>query len=307
MIATICMNPSFDRTVTVDSLTIGGTNRVRSARTDVGGKGVNVARVLTRLGLDALCLGLVGRENGDAFLKLLEEERIRSRFLRMPGSVRTNTKVVSLSGLPVTELNEPGPAAPQEDVAAFMALAARETAGAAWCVLTGSLPGGCGAACYRDLMRCMPRVRCMLDVSGEALLMGLEAHPFLVKPNQDELRQTLGRPMESHQAITEGARELIRRGAGNVLVSMGGEGAMLVTPERVLYAPSVPVEVHSTVGAGDAMVGGLLYGLQKTGSLEEALRYGVAAGTASVMTEGTQLIRPGDFEALLPRVQIQEE
>lgn len=305
MMVTICMNPSFDRTVTVDALTIGGTNRIRSARTDVGGKGVNVARVLTRLGMDARCIGLAGEENEASFRRMLDDERIPCHFMTVPGSVRTNTKVVSLSGLPVTELNEPGFDVSAEAVNDFACMVEQEAKDADWCILTGSLPGGCGPACYLNLMNRL-RCRCVLDTHGPALLEGLQARPYLVKPNLEELSLTLNRPLNDRRAQIEAARELMRRGAQNVLVSMGSEGAMLLTPQRVLYAPCIPVKVQSTVGAGDAMVGGLLYGLQQTGSLEQAFAYGVAAGTASVMTAGTQLLRQEDFLALLPRVSLQE-
>lgn len=305
MIVTICMNPSFDRTVTVDALTIGGTNRIRSARTDVGGKGVNVARVLTRLGMDARCVGLAGQENYALFRRMLDDENIPCRFVTVSGSVRTNTKVVSLSGLPVTELNEPGFAVGAEELKNFADMVEREAQEVDWCILTGSLPGGCGPACYLNLMNRL-KARCVLDAFGPALLEGLQARPYLVKPNQEELSLTLNRPLEDRRALMEAARELISCGAQNVLVSMGGDGAMLVTPERALYAPCVPVQAQSTVGAGDAMVGGLLYGLQQTGSLEQAFAYGVAAGTACVMTAGTQLLRTEDFLALLPCVRLQE-
>lgn len=306
MIATFCMNPCFDRTVTVDCLTVGGTNRVRSVRMDVGGKGVNVARVLSRLGMDALCLGTAGRENAASFLHLLEREQVRHCFMEVAGSVRTNTKVVSLSEEKVTEINEPGPVMTPQEQEAFVHLALPAAQEATWCVLTGSLPGGCNAALYSEWVRRLGGQRCILDAAGDALLLALPEHPFLVKPNRDELCQTLGRALTSRDALAEGARELVSRGARHVLVSLGGDGALLVDERRVLFAPPLPVRACSTVGAGDAMVAGLLYGLQKYGRLEAALCCGTAAGAASVMTEGTQLVRPEDFEALRPQAVVQE-
>lgn len=305
MITTVCMNPCFDRTVTVDAMTVGGTNRIRSMRTDLGGKGVNVAVVAGRLGLEAQCIGCMGRENAPQLVALMDAEGLPHRFLPVDGRVRTNTKIVSLDGQPVTELNEPGAPMTAEALAAFVQMAAEAAAHSDYLVVTGSLPPGCPAGTYRDLI-CAAKVPCILDVGGTELLLGVEAQPFLIKPNRDELEATVGRKLETLADIRRAAEELMAHGAQNVLVSLGGDGALLATCEGAYYAPPVPVKVCSTVGAGDSMVGGLLAGLMQTGSLREALRSAVAAGTASVMTEGTQLIVRADYEALVEQVQIQE-
>ena len=285
MIVTICMNPSFDRTVTVDALTIGGTNRIRSARTDVGGKGVNVARVLTRLGMDARCVGLAGQENYALFRRMLDDENIPCRFVTVSGSVRTNTKVVSLSGLPVTELNEPGFAVGAEELKNFADMVEREAQEADWCILTGSLPGGCGPACYLNLMNRL-KARCVLDAFGPALLEGLQARPYLVKPNQEELSLTLNRPLEDRRALMEAARELISCGAQNVLVSMAGEGAVLAAADGSVYeAPAPKGRLINGVGAGDSMVAGFLAGWMERQDYRYAFHMGISAGSASAFSE----------------------
>ncbi|MGN0764377.1 MAG: 1-phosphofructokinase family hexose kinase, partial [Aristaeellaceae bacterium] len=173
-------------------------------------------------------------------------------------------------------------------------------------VVTGSLPPGCPEGTYRALI-CRMGVPCILDVGGRELLLGAEAGPLLVKPNIHELEAALGERLSARVEVVRGARKLLALGAQNALISMGGDGAVMVTPEGAWYAPPVPVEVKSTVGAGDAMVGGVLVGLaERPGDMRHALRWGAAAGAASVMTEGTQLIRPEDVRPLLERVQIQE-
>ena len=224
----------------------------------------------------------------------------------MEGSVRVNTKVVSLDGSGVTELNESGPAMTAEALAEFFALAREKAAGSDAVVITGSLPPGCPAGTYRELIRTLQGTRCILDVGGAELVLGVEARPFLVKPNHHELAAALRTELRSMADIRRGAEARIAAGAENVVVSMGRDGAMYVGSEGAFYAPEIPVEVHSTVGAGDALVGGLLYGLTTGGTLREAFRCGVAAGTASVMTDGTQLIIPEDFRRLLGRVHIEE-
>ena len=305
MITTICLNPALDRTVTVDSFIPGQVNRIRHSRTDVGGKGVNVAVVCRRLGMDAQVIGCAGV---DGYSKLKDKARIEGigcDFHTVEGAIRLNTKVFPLDGSGVTELNEPGPALSAEDLDVFFDLAIEETRGSDYVVITGSLPPGCPVHTYRELIRAL-KVPCILDVGGEALRLGVEAKPFLIKPNHHELAATVGRELQTLEDIQKAARCFVDRGVCHVVVSLGKDGALYVGEEGCFFAPEIPVDVKSTVGAGDALVGGLLYGLVRHGSMREGFRAGAAAGTASVMTEGTQLIVPADFMRLLPQVQLQE-
>ncbi len=306
MITTVCMNPALDKTVTVDALQMGQVNRIRASRTDVGGKGVNVAVVARRLDMTAQVIGIAGEDGLERIRQKLDMEQVGHAFLPVEGAVRVNTKVVSLDGSGVTELNESGPTMTADVLAEFFALARGKAQGSDAVVITGSLPPGCPAGTYRELIRALSGTRCILDVGGAELVLGVEARPFLVKPNHHELAAALRTELRTMADIRRGAQSLVDAGAENVVVSMGKEGALYVGAEGAFYAPEVPVEVHSTVGAGDALVGGLLYGLTKYGTMRDAFRCGVAAGTASVMTEGTQLIVPDDFHCLLGRVHIEE-
>ena len=306
MITGVCLNPSFDKTVEVDALALGEVNRIRSVRVDMGGKGVNVAVVARRLGLDALCIGCMGEQGAQHFTRLMDEEGLPHRFLTVPGAVRTNLKVVSRDGKGVTELNEPGAPLSGKAMEDFFALAKEEAARSEYVVLTGSLPPGCPDNTYGELIRSMGGTRCILDAGGPVLRLGAEAGPFLLKPNLAELEQALGAQLRTLRAIRDAALIFLRKGASHVVVSMGAMGAMYVSEARTLYAPALRVEARSTVGAGDAMVGGMLLGLQKSGDMAQAFRYGIAAGAASVMTEGTQLIHPEDFERLVSQVKVQE-
>ena len=220
--------------------------------------------------------------------------------------MRTNLKVVSRDGKGVTELNEPGAPLSGKAMEDFFALAKEEAARSEYVVLTGSLPPGCPDNTYGELIRAMGGTRCILDAGGPVLRLGAEAGPFLLKPNLAELEQALGAQLRTLRAIRDAALIFLRKGASHVVVSMGAMGAMYVSEARTLYAPALRVEARSTVGAGDAMVGGMLLGLQKSGDMAQAFRYGIAAGAASVMTEGTQLIHPEDFERLVSQVKVQE-
>ena len=174
-------------------------------------------------------------------------------------------------------------------------------------VITGSLPPGCPEGTYRDLMHALEGKRCIVDTKGKELEhCAKEAKPFLIKPNLAELELTLGIELRTMRAIRDAALLFIRLGVEHAVVSMGAMGAMYVSTERTLFAPALRVETKSTVGAGDAMIGGMLLGLQQGKDPSTVFRYGIAAGAASVMTEGTQLIVPADFERLLDQVRIQE-
>ena len=307
MITTICLNPCFDRTVEVETLKMGELNRIRSVRQDMGGKAINVATVAHRLGLDCRCIGCMGENGAEQLTAMMEKEGLRHAFLTVPGSVRTNMKIISDDYKGVTELNEPGASLTKENLEAFFALAQEKAKDSDTMVLTGSLPPDIPPSTYRDLMKKMEGARCILDTTGEALLLGAEAKPFLIKPNLTELRETLKLELRTLRNIRDAAMIFITKGVQHVIVSMGEMGAMYVNESTTLYAPALRVEVNSTVGAGDAMIGGLLKGLEvEGGDVAKAFRYGVAAGAASVMTEGTQLIRPEDFEKLLNQVKIQE-
>ena len=307
LITTICMNPCFDKTVDIDNLKLGQLNRIRQVRVDLGGKGINVARVASRLGLDVQCLGLMGRDGATELTDLMDRENIKHSFLEIPGHVRTNTVIWSRESQQVTELNEPGAAVTPEILGSFFKMAREKTADSDMVVITGSLPPGCPEGTYRDLLSALKGKKCILDTEGKELeIAAKEAHPFLIKPNLRELEATFGIELRTMRTIRDAALLFIRLGVEHAVVSMGEMGAMYVSAEKTLFSPALRVETKSTVGAGDAMIGGMLLGIEKEASMEKAFRYGVAAGAASVMTEGTQLIVLSDFERLLDQVRIQE-
>ena len=169
MITTICLNPCFDKTVSVDRLQPGQVNRIREARVDLGGKGINVAVVAKRLGLDVQCLGLMGENGSGDLTAMMDRENLAHRFLTVPGHVRTNMKVYSLDGQGVTELNEPGTPVTEEELRRFTQLAEEATADSDMVVLTGSLPPGCPEGTYRDLLHALEGKKCILDTEGKEL------------------------------------------------------------------------------------------------------------------------------------------
>ena len=282
MITTICLNPSFDKTAEIDQIQLGQVNRLRNIRVDMGGKGLNVAVVARRLGLDVECIGMMGEEGSQELVEMMDREGLKHSFMTVPGRLRTNVKICGRDGV------------------------RERTADSDMVVITGSLPPGCPVGTYRELMETLQGKHCILDTEGKELELCAKAHPFLIKPNLKEMERTLGIELRTMRAIRDAALLFIRLGVEHAVVSMGAMGAMYVSQERTLFAPALRVGAKSTVGAGDAMIGGMLAGYEKEHSMEKAFRYGVAAGAASVMTEGTQLIVREDFERLLDQVRVQE-
>ena len=306
MITTLCMNPSFDKTASVKQLTVGDVNRLADVRVDVGGKGLNVAVVLERLGIPVRCVGCLGETNAESFLHMISKEDVTFDYLSVPGEVRTNLKLLDESQKVITEFNEPGISLDNNQLGQFMQLLSDRCADSEYVVLSGRLPAGCSEDTYQLCMQAVGGKKCVLDASGKALLHGIKEKPYLIKPNLPEIESIMKKELRTLRSLRDAALFMIDYGAQNVVISMGKYGAMLVNSQTTLFAPALMVAARSTVGAGDAMVGGIMAGLMQGAALSEAFRWGVAAGAASVMTDGTQLVRKTDFDALLPKVTVQE-
>ena len=306
MITTVCMNPSFDKTASVERLVTGDVNRLHNVRIDIGGKGVNVAVVLKRLGAKARCVGCLGEDNAAAFLKMIQKEEIVFEYMSALGEVRTNLKLLDESEKVITEFNEPGVNLNEEQLQHFLSFLKEHAADSEYVVLSGRVAAGCPTHTYQRCAQVLSDKKVIIDAAGETLLHGIKEKPFLIKPNLPELEAIMKKELRTLRSIRDAALILIDYGAQNVIVSMGKYGAMCINPSVTLFAPALMVETRSTVGAGDAMVGGIMAGLSEGLLLQDAFRYGVAAGAASVMTDGTQLIRKNDFDALLPKVTVQE-
>ncbi|NLO86207.1 MAG: 1-phosphofructokinase family hexose kinase [Clostridiales bacterium] len=306
MITTVCMNPSFDKTASVESLEKGTVNRLNNVSVDVGGKGINVAVVLNRLGIDVNCVSCLGETDEASFMHLIKKEHIALKYLTVPGEIRTNLKLFDQNEKVITEFNEPGLELDEEQLQSFISLLSQTAEHSEYVVLSGRLPLGCPETTYQRCMQAVDGKKCVLDAAGDSLLHGIKEHPFLVKPNLPEMESIMKNELRTLRSIRDAALFLMEYGAQNVIVSMGKYGALSTNGSQTFFAPALMVEAKSTVGAGDAMIGGIMMGLARGESLSDSFRYGVAAGAASVMTEGTQLLRVSDFENLLPKVTVQE-
>ena len=308
MIYTVTLNPALDKTATVPGLTVDAVNRVSALREDPGGKGINVSKVVNKLGGTSLAVALLGGSTGEKIKAMLREQGIDVWGFDATGETRTNLKVVDPEAGTHTDINEPGPEVATTQLDAMLnALVDVLTPGDV-VVLSGSLPAGAPQDTYRTWARSCGEAGALvfLDADGDALAHGLEAGPFLVKPNDAELSRLCGRPLTTEGEVAAEARRLVSRGVSCVVVSMGGAGAVVATEERTLLARSPRVRVGSTVGAGDSVVAALAYARERDMGLEDAVRLAMATGAANVMQSGTQAAERPLVDDLLPRASVTE-
>jgi 1-phosphofructokinase len=263
VIISLTPNPSVDRTIEVDELVRGAVLRAQAARVDPGGKGVNVARALVANGVEARAVLPLGGAEGRQLADLLDGEGIDVVRVPIAGAVRANVSIVEPDGT-VTKINEPGPVLSAAELDALVAATVAAAAGADWVAVSGSLPPGAPTDLYARLVTRLHAVgvRVAVDGSGPPLARALAAGPDLVKPNAEELAEASGMVIVTLGDAITAAAELRRRGASAVLASLGPDGALLVDGDRTLHGEALVVERHSTVGAGDAALAGVLGALR---------------------------------------------
>ena len=294
VIVTLTANPSVDRTLEIPSLDRGEVVRATAARVHPGGKGVNVARALVANGIRARAVLPAGGREGEQLLDLLSSLGVEVVPVPIAESVRQNVTVVEPDGT-VTKLNAPGPQLSPGEIARLIQVVVEASRGADWVALCGTLPPGAPEDLYATLVRELHLigVRVAVDTSGAALVKAIEAGPDLIKPNREELAEAVACPMQNLGDVANGARRLLDRGVGHVLVSLGRDGAVSVSDSVVLRAWTAPVVPRSTVGAGDATLAGFL-STRDQHSL--ALRTAVAWGAAAVKLPGTGMPTPADID-----------
>ena len=293
MITTVTLNPSFDLTLEVEALAVGGVSRAETERLEAAGKGVNVSRALAAHDIPTRAVAALDPAAAPRYEELLDVDGVL-QVLPIAGVVRTNVTVVEPAGV-VTKVNGPGPGYSPDEAKALVDGVAAALDGSSWVVLAGSLPPGCPATTYATLVGEARRRGCRvaLDTEGTPLRLGIEAGPDLVKPNREELQALTGFAIASVGDVARAARALIALGAGVVLCSLGAEGAMLVTTDVCLHATVASGPVESHVGAGDALLAGFLANMDEPDDVR--LRRAVAWGTAACRLPGTQMPGPNDI------------
>jgi 1-phosphofructokinase/6-phosphofructokinase 2 len=299
MIVTLTPNPSIDRAVLIDALRRGEVHRASSSRIDPGGKGVNVSRALAAQGGETTAVLPSGGPEGHLLEELLDAAGVIYASVPVRGSVRMNISVLEPDGT-TTKLNEPGPDLSSDEVEALLATTLERAEGAAWVVGCGSLPPGAPTDLYAVLVgRVRERGgRVAIDSSGAPFAAAVAARPNLIKPNHEELAELVDHDLPTLGHVRDAARELVTAGIDVVAVSLGGDGALLVTADECAHARATITAPLSTVGAGDCMLAGLLHGLSTGLDPADALMTGVTWGAAAVTLPGSRVPSPDDLDGI---------
>ena len=290
MIYTVTFNPSIDYIVAVDSFQSGTINRTTDAKMFPGGKGMNVSMVLKNLGVESIALGFLAGFTGENIRQMLEQKGVASDFISVEGLSRINVKLRSMENetdKEETEINGQGPVITESAIKALYEKLDALQAGDIL-VLAGSIPGSMPATIYMDIMRHLQGrdIKIVVDATKDLLKNVLPYQPFLIKPNNYELGELFDVNLTTKEEVIHYAKQLQEKGAKNVLVSLAGDGAVLVAENGNVYQAEAPKGiVKNSVGAGDSMVAGFLAGFLVSGDYEHALKMGICTGSASAFSE----------------------
>ncbi len=306
MIYTVTLNPTLDITYVIEEVTFGEPVSALEVMKTPGGKGVNVSRALRAMGTDSVAMALLGGHAGDEVLDLLHHEGLILQIVKIKSETRTNVVVLGERDGRELVIRAAGPPVDVEEAEMITRLLFQLAEAPEVLVISGSLPPGLEPSIYGSLVRegKSRGSRVVLDSKGPPLASGVEAGPFMIKPNLLEFEGLAGRALKSEAEILGFARELNDHGVEVVVVSLGREGALLVTRDDALRG-RVPAVSEDTVGAGDSMVAGMVMGLSQSRPLGEVFRTGLACAVSAVMNEGPGLVDEKTFAQALPLVRIE--
>jgi 1-phosphofructokinase family hexose kinase len=311
MILTVTLNAAIDRTVAVPNFRLGHRHRAVESRTVAGGKGINVARALNRLGRPVIAAGFAGGPTGNRLLGQLREEAVLTDFTKIAAETRINLAVIDPTSGEQTEINERGPAVSREEVEVFVERLSYLADGARLAVIAGTLPPGAGSDLYARLVKDLGErgVPVVLDAEGDAMLAGLRAGAAIVTPNEREAEELVGQEFADRDDLVHGLSELIRLGAVEAAITRPdgcvaavGEGAN----QRFLEVRTESLDPVSTVGSGDAFLAGYVAARYDGRPADECLAYGVACGAESTQHFGAGVVDRSQVERLLGEVHVQD-
>ena len=286
-VVTVTLNPALDLTGSLATIALGSVNVVDKGSLHPAGKGVNVAKVLAELGADVTVTGLLGADNQEPFCQLFEQMGATDKFVRVAGASRINVKLVEKNGQ-VSDINFPGVAVTAGNILAFEKTLFELAVTHDVFVIAGSLPQGISPEMCANWLEKLHKLgkKVLFDSSKTALDAGLDAHPWLVKPNDEELAEWAGKALETQQQCMEVAEQIATKGIANVVVSLGAKGVMWFNHEGWLHAQPPKMDVVSTVGAGDTLVAGLCWGELNQHSKAQSLQFATALSAYAVTQVG---------------------
>ncbi|MGB5802616.1 MAG: 1-phosphofructokinase [Vibrio anguillarum] len=305
-VVTITLNPALDLTGSLDVLNVGSVSLVKQGSLHAAGKGVNVAKVLSDLGAKVTVTGFLGRDNQELFCQLFDQIAAIDEFVRVDGATRINVKLVEQSG-EVSDINFPGVEVTPLAIEQFERTLERLAADHDYFVLAGSLPQGISpalCASWIEKLHSMGK-KVLFDSSRDALKAGLDAKPWLIKPNDEELSQFVGRELHTPEQCQAAAAQLAEKGIENIVVSMGANGVMWLNQHQWLHAKPPRMQVVSTVGAGDTLVAGLCWGHMQQMEKTELLTFATALSALAVTQVGVGMSNRKQLETLQQQIQLQ--
>lgn len=308
MISTVTLNPALDKCVFVDHLQPNDTNRIYKVEVDAGGKGINASRVLKELGNETATLGFIGGHTGRYIEHVLRSDGIQTSFTLIDADTRTNIAIQESSGAPPTSLNEPGPLITSVELDELTAHVKNIAAKSKLMLFGGSIPSSVPVDIYKTLIESVKQtgVKTILDSDGEPMCLGMQSGPYMIKPNRDEVKRLVGVDIQSLDDAKKALNLLAKFGVQVIVISMGAKGAVAASSDGIWHAVPPDVTVVSTIGSGDSMVAGMAHVFSDNGSVEDALRWGSAAGAATAMTSGAEICKRSQIIDLLDKVIIEK-
>ena len=306
-VVTITLNPALDLTGSLETLNVGTVSLVKQGSLHAAGKGVNVARVLSDLGAEVTVTGFLGRDNQEMFCQLFEQIGAKDEFVRVDGGTRINVKLVEKSGA-VSDINFPGVPVDEIAIERFEETLSRLADTHDYFVMAGSLPKGISPElCASWIQRLHEKGKKVLfDSSRDALVAGLDANPWLIKPNDEELSDFVGKELQTPEACQEAAMQLADKGIENIVVSMGSDGVMWLNQGKWLRSQPPKMQVVSTVGAGDTLVAGLCWGHMQEMDKPQLLTFATALSALAVSQVGVGVPSFDELETLQKEILFKE-
>ena len=285
MVYTLTLNPAVDYYIDMNNFEEGELNKVNNAYTLAGGKGINVSKVLKNFNVDSIALGFCGGFTGDYIKKHLKEYGIKENFIYLEEDTRINIKLKTEKT--ESEIAGKSPNVPKEKSDELLTFINKNIKENDILVLSGSVPNSVSSSIHKEIInKSCKNIKIILDARDEAFKIAVKEKVFLTKPNKKELGEYFNKTIETTEDIIKYAKELIKEGSENVIVSLGKEGSVLVTKDEVYIGNAPEGKLISSVGSGDSMVAGIVYGLSKNLSLSDAYKYAIASGSSTACSEG---------------------
>lgn len=302
MIYTLTLNPAIDYYMSIENFQLGSLNLLEEGYTLPGGKGINVSKVLKNFSVESKALGFVGGFTGDYIKKHLNEYEIESDFIELQENTRINIKLKTKDS--ETEIAGKSPTISKENIEELLKKF-EEIKKDDVVILSGSVPNSISKSIYADIIKLLPKdCKVILDTRELPFVEGLKEGVFLTKPNNHELEEFFNRKLNNIEEIIQAGKDLQALGSKNVLISLGKDGSILITEKEVYIGNAPQGKLISSVGAGDSMVAGVVYGIAKGMTLEDSYKYGIASGSSTAFSEGLTTFE--GMNSLLNKIEIKK-